>query len=495
MLWSLLKILIFVALVAAVTLGGGYLLHTSGNMVIAMEGWEVTLGPIQVIVAALILVALVWLLIRLVGILVATVRFFNGDDTALTRAFTRNRERKGFDALADALMALASGEARQALGKIGRAEKFLQRPHLTNLIAAQAAEMAGDTRRATEVYKRLLTDERTRFAGVRGILKQKLAEGDTETALKLAEKAFALKPKHEEVQDTLLKLQAGAGDWKGARTTLQAKRQAGNLPRDVHRRRDAVLALEQARAFAEAGNAQAAGEAAIAANRESPDLVPAAAMAARAEIGAGHARQAAKIIRKAWEALPHPELAAAFAEIAPEESPQERLKRFRHLTDIRPKAEETRLLLAELNIAAEDFAAARKALGDLPETHPTARALTIMAAIERGEGSEDAVVRGWLTRALTASRGPQWVCDKCNTPHAEWEPVCTGCGSVDTLSWREIKGAPGVSPTGSEMLPLIVGTPAAAAAKDESAAASAALVEDAEVIEEGAAPGGSESTN
>lgn len=476
MLWSLIKVLVFVALVAALTLGGGYLLHSGGQIVIAVQGWEVTLGPIQALVAALVLVGLVWVLIRLAGLVVATVRFLNGDETALSRHFVRNRERKGFDALSEGLMALASGEARAALSRIGRAEKYLQKPHLTNLIAAQAAEMAGDTGRATEAYKRLLADDRTRFVGVRGILKQKLAEGDTDTALKLAERAHALKPRHEEVQDTLLKLQAGAGDWKGARATLDAKRQSGGLPRDVHRRRDAVLALEQARGLADAGNADAAREAAIAANRQSPDLVPAAAMAARAYIASGSPRHAARVIRKAWEALPHPELAAAFAEIMPDETAVERLKRFRFLTDIRPTAEETKLLLAELNIAAEDFAAARRALGDLPESHPTARALTLMAAIERGEGSDDAVVRGWLTRALTASRGPQWVCEKCNTPHAVWAPVCAGCGGVDTLSWRELP-APGGSTTGTEMLPLIVGSPERTA--EESATDE---VEEAEVI-------------
>ncbi len=66
----------------------------------------------------------------------------------------------------------------------------------------------------------MLTDERTRFVGVRGIMKQKLAEGDTDTAMKLAEKAFAMKPKHEETQDILLRLQAEHEDWTGARKTL-----------------------------------------------------------------------------------------------------------------------------------------------------------------------------------------------------------------------------------------------------------------------------------
>ena len=78
-------------------------------------------------------------------------------------------------------------------------------------------------------------------------MKQRLSEGDTDTALKLAEKAFALKPKHVETQDVLLKLQAGQEDWSGARQTLNAKLKYGALPRDVHRRRDAVLALSEAR--------------------------------------------------------------------------------------------------------------------------------------------------------------------------------------------------------------------------------------------------------
>lgn len=458
MIWSLLKILMFVVLVAVLTIGTGYLLQTGGDLRIALQGWEVTLGPVQAVIAAVLLLAAIWLLFRLVGILVALVRFFNGDETALTRAFDRSRERKGFEALSESLMALASGEGRVALQRAGKAERYLRRPHLTTLVAAQAAEMAGETGRATEAYKRLLSDERTRFVGVRGILKQKLAEGDTDTALKLAEKAFALKPRHEEVQDMLLKLQAGAGDWKGARVTLAAKRQSGALPRDVHRRRDAVLALQEARDLLAAGKSAEARDAAVAANRQSPDLVPAAAMAARAYIAAGDGRHAARVLRKAWESLPHPDLAAAFAEIAPDETPGERITRFRFLTDIRPADEETKLLIAELNLAAQDYAAARKALGDLPDRHPTARVMAIMAAIERGEGSPDAVVRGWLARALTASRGPQWVCDSCNTVHGTWAAVCDQCGTFDSLTWRE-PPAPASTP-GSEMLPLIVGDPA-----------------------------------
>lgn len=471
MIWSLLKVILFVLLIASLTYGAGILLDTGGGIRIAVANWEMTLGPLQAVILTLVLIAGIWVLMKIVGLLVAILRFFNGDETAISRYFDRNRERKGYQALTEGLMALASGEGRLALSRAQKAEKYLAQPDLTTLLVAQAAEATGDGKRATEAYKKLLTGEKTRFVGIRGLLKQKLAEGDTGTALKLAEKAFEMKPRHAETQDILLKLQAESADWKGARTTLGAKLKAGALPRDVYRRRDAVLALQEAKVVMDESVSIEAREAAIEANRLSPDLIPAAVMAARGLIEKKDKKSATRVLKKAWEAKPHPDLAGAFAEIEPEESPSARLKRFKTLTSIHPEDEQTRLLLAELYVAAEDFPSARRAVAEIVERHPTQRSLAIMAAVERGEGAEDAVVRGWLTRALTASRGPQWCCDKCQAIHVQWHPICDNCGGFDTLSWREAAETSGATATGTELLPLIVGP-------------KALPPEDAEVIDE-----------
>jgi HemY protein len=467
MIWSLVKIVLFVVIVAAATLGAGRLLEIEGVVRLAVAGWEFTLGPIQAIVAVLLALAVLWLLMKATGLLIAILRFLNGDETAVSRFFDRNREARGYQALADGLIALAAGEGRLALIKAQRAEGYLDRPGLTSLLMAQAAEAAGDGKKATEAYKALLADPRTRFVGIRGLLKQKLAEGDTETALKLAEKAFEMKPRHAESQDILLKLQSESADWKGARSTLGAQRKSGALPKEVYRRRDAVLALQEARTVFDENASIETREAAIAANKLSPDLIPAAAMAARTYLDKGDKKNAVRVLKKAWEATPHPDLAAAFAQIEPEETPDQRLKRFRVLTALHPENPETRLLLAELNIAAEDFSAARRALGDLPTAHPTHRSLAIMAAVERGEGADDATVRAWLSKALTSPRGPQWCCDKCQAIHSEWAPICSNCGGFDTLSWREPTETSGPSATGSELLPLLINRPGAASDKAE----------------------------
>ncbi len=224
MLWSLVKILIFVGLVTAATYGAVMLGEMSGHAQITLAGLEFRLGPVESLVALVVFIVLVWLLFKFIGLAAAFFRFLNGDETALSRYFTRNRERRGYEALADGMMALASGEGHLALAKAAKAERYLQRPELTTLLTAQAAEMAGDRKKAEETYKKLLVDDRTRFVGIRGIMKQKLIDGDSDTALKLAEKAFAIRPKHEETQDILLRLQSEKGDWAGARGRRAAGR-------------------------------------------------------------------------------------------------------------------------------------------------------------------------------------------------------------------------------------------------------------------------------
>jgi HemY protein len=290
-------------------------------------------------------------------------------------------------------------------------------------------------------------------------LQQKLADGDREVALKLAEKAFELRPKHAETQDILLKLQSDAGDWSGARATLGAKLKAGALPKDVFRRRDAVLALQQARTVLDEDASIEAREAAIEANKLSPDLIPAATLAARGYTAKGDRKGATRVLKKAWEVSPHPDLAAAFAEMEPNETPQDRLKRFRILTGTRTDSDETKMLLAELLLATEDFPAARRALDDVATRHPTQRSLAILAAVSRGEGSDDVVVRELVTQALSAPRGPQWVCDKCQAIHTGWQPVCENCGSFDTLSWREPPAASPAPPGLADLLPLMESRP------------------------------------
>ena len=454
MLWSLIKILSFVAMVMLISFGAGRLMEAQGGVMIQYAGLELSFGALQAALLVLGLLVSFWLVLKLLGLVVALLRFINGDETALSRYFDRNRERRGFEALSDGLMALASGDGRDAMAKARKADRLLNRPDLTNLIMAQAAVANGDRQTAKATYKKLLKDPKTRFVGTYGLLQQHLQDGDTEVALKLAEHAFALKPRHGETQDVLLKLQAGQEDWRGVRTTLTAKLKHGSLPKDVHKRRDAVFALSQSRDLRAEGKLEEAQIYAVEANRLAPGLVPAALLSAEGHREQKNVKQASRILRAAWQLAPHPDLAAGFAALAPDEASVARLKRFGQFTKGTESHPETKMLMAELYVAMADFDAARQALGDLAKTDPTMRALTILAAIERGDGADDQSVRRLLTQAISAQRDPQWICDNCGHVHHDWEPVCLNCEAIDSIAWKRPPMSEAVSP---DMLPLIVG--------------------------------------
>lgn len=480
MLWSLLKIFVFLAIAVGLAFAAAYIIETPGEVTLAFAGREFNLSPIGFVIAVVVALVLALIVLKIIGLLVAVVRFLLGDETAISRYFSRSRERRGFNALSDGMVALAAGDTRRATKKAARADKLLRRPDVTRLLSAQAAEQSGDRGRALECNKDLLTDDRTRFVGLQGLIRLKLAEGDKDTALALLQKAFALRPDNEWVLRTLFDLQSARGDWSGARATLNATTHARLLPRDVGTRRDAVLSLADAQAALTAGDTARGQEAALQANKIAPTFIPAAALAGRIHAERGAKRKASRTLTNAWSANPHPDIAASYAAIEPDEAPAARRKRFETLAGAAPDHAESRLLRAELALADEDFPAARKALGDLPETDPTTRSLALMAAVERGQGAPEAVVRGWLAKALGASRGPQWICGKCNQVHASWEPVCDNCGAFDTIDWRT---APHTESTGiadSAMLPLIIGS-------DDRAGGDAARsteVEDAEVADE-----------
>lgn len=436
MLLSLVRIIFFFTIIVVLTFVASHLIEAGGEVKLSFNGEEHRFTAIVGLIGLLSFIIAAWLASKMFSFFVVAVKFFNGNETAISRFFVRNRERKGFESLADSMVALAAGEGKTALKKAAKAERYMIRPVLTQLISAQAAEMSGDTKRALKYYKELLKSDRTRFVGVQGLMKQKLSEGETDMALKLAEKAFALCPTHAATLETLFRLQTEKQEWSGARKTIEAKVKAHILPREVGRHRNSVLLLADARRLIDDGEIPSGKEAALRANALSPGLIPSAVLAAEMHLLDNNKRTATKVLKKAWGSTPHPDLARTFADIEPDETPSARLKRFNELFRVNYDASETRMLQAELMLNAEDFPGARRAIGPLAEVEPTSRSLVIMAAIEKGEGAKDVVVRGWLTKALSASRGPQWICESCNKIHTTWAPKCDNCAGFDTMDWK-----------------------------------------------------------
>lgn len=461
MITMLIRTALWVVAILAASAAIVFLMGAEGGVTVDLN--RQTYGPFaptEFAAGVLLLTAILWLAWRVFGLLVALVRFFSGDETALSRYWFRSQERRGFDALAEGQILLAEGDGKTALVRARKAERLLARPALTNLLVAQAAEASGDAATARAYYKTMAGEKGSAFVGVRGLLAQAQAAGETDRALKLAEHAFSLKGKDPEVLNTLFGLQTARANWDGARTTLTAMGKAGALPRDIASRREAVLLLAEARAALADDKEDAARDLALRANKKAPGLSPAAALAANLSMKNNAPRLAVRVIKEAWRQSPHPDLAAAFAAMAPNENAAERRKRFRDLTGLTPDHTETRMLKAELALADNDLIEARRVIAPLVEDHPTVRALSILAAIEKAEGADDAVIRGFLARAATAPRGSQWLCGACGAHHPDWSPVCDNCGAFDALDWREDPLGEDANAANAMILPLVAGADA-----------------------------------
>ncbi len=180
MLLSLLKILFFFAVVLALALGAVQLSETGQVLRIEYGGIEYALSPLKALVALFVLMIAAWLIFKLLGLGTGRPAVPGGRRDRHSTAISPARaSRKGYAAFGEGMLAVASGEGKLAQDKAAKAAKYLNQPHLTNLLAAQAAETSGDTGKAIGIYRTLLDDDRTRFVGIRGLMRQKLAEGDT----------------------------------------------------------------------------------------------------------------------------------------------------------------------------------------------------------------------------------------------------------------------------------------------------------------------------
>ncbi len=319
------------------------------------------------------------------------------------------RRDKGYDALEQAVIAAASGDAQGAVKNAERVKMLLDRPALSGLLAARAAEAVGDIAGAERQYQTLLEDKRTALAARRGLVRAALERRDYSAAIKEAMAALDAEPGAKWAFDALFDAQVAARDWVGAIATLSRGEKRGHIvPLAAKRRRAVLLAAEsgEAEARGDLDEARRLAEKAVGA---APGFAPGAALAARLLVAAGKGWRAAGLLEDAWAAKPHPALALAYRDLKEDEKPKARAKRLRGLVELNPKHRESRIFAAEIALDEDDVEAAREAIMPVLETEspPSSRLCTLMNQIERKAGNRKAA-NEWLTRSLSAPSEPDW---------------------------------------------------------------------------------------
>jgi HemY protein len=206
-------LLIYGPLLALLLVVAIYFADHPGDVTLQWLGYRVDMH----LGAALFVVIIVYLALQFTWWLVRSVL---RTPQTLSLALSNSRKAKGYRALTRGLTAVAAGDAGEARRQAKMAHDLLGEPPLTLLLAAQAAQLAGDENSAERYFDRLTHTPETALLGLRGLTTGALKRGDETTALSYAEKASAVAPQAAWAAETAHNLQAKLGKLDAAAPRL-----------------------------------------------------------------------------------------------------------------------------------------------------------------------------------------------------------------------------------------------------------------------------------
>jgi len=429
------RVILLAILILVVAACAAWLKQHPGTVTVEWLGWRADTS-----------MAMLAFLIALVTVLGALIyrfwRFLRALPATIADAFRLRRRRRGYEALSAGMIAAAAGDGAEARKQAKRAESMLEDLSATRLLRAEAARLDGDSATARRTYEEMSEHPDTALIGLRGLLDQADAAGETAEALRLAEKAYRSYPKARGIAERLFHLQLDFGQWAAADRTLTEALRNKVFPASDARRWRAAVVLERSRIAERDNDIDSALAFAREAQQLDPDLVPAVARHARLLGMQGKTRRAQRMLEKAWPQQPHPEIAAAYGALFENEEPLQRVKRFQRLLSFRPDHPEGHIALAEAALEAELWGEARSHLGQAADRALTPRICRMLADLEEAEHGDIAESRRWLERASTVEPDPAWVCESCGDVSGQWTARCDNCGGFDTMSWRQPPHAP-----------------------------------------------------
>ena len=241
MIFSLFKgffIIIFAGILGVIA---GYLNDLPGGINLVLNAQEFRFSFLTATLIILILIAVIFLVFKILAFFSAILSFLRGDDTAIKRFFEKSREKRGLNSFK---VTHSFGRRRERKGINGskKAEKLLRLPEMTALLGAKVSQFSGFISTEKEYNKKLLKYADTRLVGLRGLINSSIDDGDFTTALALAMKARELNPKNASISQVLFKLQCEIGDWEGAhKSVTEMYKQKHSLTGDELRRWETVV--------------------------------------------------------------------------------------------------------------------------------------------------------------------------------------------------------------------------------------------------------------
>ncbi|HEU0118325.1 MAG TPA: heme biosynthesis HemY N-terminal domain-containing protein [Alphaproteobacteria bacterium] len=361
--------------------------------------------------------------------------------------------RRGQEQLTEGLIAVAGGNAAEAGRLAVGARKLLGPTAATQLLQAQAAQLAGDRKAAKAIFQNLASNPSTAILGYRGLIMEARRDQDWAEVGALVEKLRETKPNTPWLHLIRFELLARKQEWSEAGLALTQASAAHLMEPAQTKEARAALLTAASQDAAKSGDEDKALQSAEQAVKQANHWLPAIINLAQRQMGSGHTRAAQRTVEKYWGRMPHIQLANAYCTANLDAlAAYRQLERLCHANE---NAAVSHLALAQAALDADIWGEARRHLIALvSHGDATQGVYRMLARLERRESGDEQAALQWMTKAADAPADPVWLCDACGGPHENWQATCHHCGSFNTLEWQ----SPGVSRMRAKAQALIAHT-------------------------------------
>ncbi len=387
-----------------------------------------------------------------------------GDVPKTVQRYWRERSlKKSHISLTRSLVLLSAGDYKHAAYHAYRAQALLPKGFdgsVAGFIEAHSSQKAGQDKRARQNYQHLLENKESAFLGIQGLMQSEIEAGDFESSLRMAYRALELHPKQPWIIKTVYDLEIKNGHWNKALLTLEKLKKVKGLDDEIYEsdKKALYVVLADEKSSLDHKGSISYLKKSLSINA---GFIPAARRLALIYIEDGKKKLARKVVEKAWDITPHPELIKIWTMLAPENKPNktsQRLKWFEKLVARNPDAVEGQLAIAQIALDDGLWGEARAYLTQAEKLDANADVYKLWARLEELSTRNEEAVSAWLRKASDAKSSKKWVCKLTYRQYEQWYAIAEPHGSFNTIRWsnplslEDMNGKTAFQPSGGGFL-------------------------------------------
>ncbi len=400
--WFLIKSVLFVI---AVT----WLLSLGGHITIDFAGYSLSMPFGIFILSAILMIWILSVIGRFLAIILGTPQQLLGHSEIANH-------KKGMQALAYGLSAVAAGDARMAQYYAGRTTRFLTHDFgLSDLLTGLTQRLNGHDKAAHQSFLKLMNQPETSVLGLKALLQTALDKNDIRYARILATRAYNQNPKQPWVIEQLYNLELRHKNYDSALVLLDRLVRYSDLTKTEIKDEKAIIYMAQ-------GNIEKA-------YKYDPYSLPIGLMIIGKWIENNKRRKAMNAIKKLWIDNPHPKLIDFWIQCAPKKvmnNPLAMVSWAENLYRLNADNPASALYAGQTILRLGQKDQASRFIKTAMDGYPTMDCARVMHQLDP--------MGGWMDNIANLKQDQTWVCEKTGRINPKWMPVSLD-GYFNSVVW------------------------------------------------------------